>query len=195
MKNNPRYIFIHCTDTPSRKGVSQFDAVNQYHKSGHPLAPFPISSLGYHGGYQKIITNGHSLRYRLDTDQGAHCNKVVDGISMNFQSVAVALGIDGDRELPNDIDTALLVADVKEWQAIYGIPNERVKFHRDYDTLKTCPGNLVTREWLSEKMGWRKTSPIPVVTKPPMTPKQARSLIRSLKLKVEKLLKKLKSKK
>lgn len=189
MKNNPRYILVHCTDTPYKKGVSQFHAVNEYHKSGHPQSPFPISSIGYHGGYHKIITNGFSLRYRVDSDPGAHCNSVVDGVSMNYQSLSLAIGFDGDREYPPALETQLAVQDIKDWQKKYSIPNDRVLFHRDFNTLKTCPGSLITREWLVEKMGWRTTPKSENIT--PAQKRATERMIEALQRKVARLLKKL----
>lgn len=146
MVNNPKYILIHCTDTKRAYVYDQFDSVNNYHRD---FRQFPVSSLGFYGGYHRIITGGKNRQYRLDGDEGAHCNTVVNGVSMNFQSLGISIGFDGDEELLTKEEEILLRDQIWYWQDKYGIPTENVKFHRDYDKHgKTCPGVLITREWL-----------------------------------------------
>lgn len=155
--NNPKYIIVHCTDASYRTNKNQFGMVEAYHKS----EDFPKSSLGYHVGYHRLITGGLNYKCRLDTDVGAHCNNVVNGLSLNFQSLGVCIGFDGDVEMPTATDTALMVAQIKEWQMAYDIPNSRVMFHRDFKKEKTCPGSLITRAWLEKEMGWNNPTSEP----------------------------------
>lgn len=149
---NPKYILVHCTDLSYRVLKNQFNHVNNYHKS----LDFPISQLGYYVGYHSLITDGRLYKSRLDLEEGAHCNNVVDGQSMNFQSLGVCLAIDGDIEMPTVEDTGLLIKQIKEWQGKYNIPNDRVMFHRDFNKAKTCPGQLLSKEWLNSLL-----NPIP----------------------------------
>ncbi len=145
MKNNPKYIIIHCTDCSYKSIPDQFIACNGWHKD----RSFPLSSLGYYIGYQRLITGEKNYQCRLDTDEGAHCNQQLNGLSMNFQSLGICMGFDGDIEFPTPVQHDLLKKQVQEWQDQYGIPNENVYFHRHFATEKTCPGNLITDAWLA----------------------------------------------
>lgn len=157
--NNPRYIVIHCTDVSYRTAYNQFNSVNIYHRD---VRDFPISSHGYYVGYHVLITGDTLYECRKDTDEGAHCNQRVNGISMNFQSLGVCVGFDGDIEMPTPRQYELLQRQVWAWQDKYKIPNENVKFHRVYATDKTCPGSLITDAWLKDLL----KRPAPVVEKP-----------------------------
>lgn len=145
MKNEPKFIVIHCTDVSWRTLRDQFKSVNQYHRVDRE---FPVSSLGYYVGYHRLITGGKNYQARLDSDIGAHTNQVVNGKSMNVQSLGICIAFDGDVELPHPDDYTLLKTQVLTWQAQYDIPNERIYFHRHFATAKTCPGTLCTDAWL-----------------------------------------------
>lgn len=146
MENNPKYIFLHCSDYPRSKMFDQFLACNSWHKD----RDFPLSSLGYYIGYHRLITGEKNYQARLDSDVGAHCNQRVNGVSMNFQSLSVCIGNDGDIELPTPMEYALLQKQIFEWQDQYNIPNNKVVFHRDFALDKTCPGSLLTSTWLKK---------------------------------------------
>lgn len=162
--NNPRYILIHCSDISSKVVFDQFQGVNRTHRDERY---FNTSSLGFNVGYHIFLTGGKAYRARVDTEYGNHCNKVVDGLSMNYQSVALAFGVDGDVELPSSDYIELAKKQVKEWMDLYGIPRERVDFHRDFDPGKSCPGSLISRGWLEENI----LPPLPVVEIPKEEPK------------------------
>lgn len=156
--NKPKYILIHTTDVSVKTLYDQFKSVNTYHRD---VRDFPISSLGYFVGYHRLITGGKNYKCREDSDVGAHCNQVVDGLSMNFQSCGVCVGFDGDIEPVPTWAYPLLQKQVWDWQDKYKIPNERVKFHRDYATGKTCPGSLITKAWLANLLARPITQPKP----------------------------------
>lgn len=146
MTNVPSWIIIHCTDYPRSLMADQFLACDSWHKD----RGFPKSSVGYYIGYHAMIT-GERIRFaRLDSDVGAHCNQIVDGKSMNYQSLSICLGFDGDVEMPTAMEYALLQKQIWEWQRLYDIPDANVKPHRHYAKDKTCPGKLLTDEWLKE---------------------------------------------
>jgi len=157
-KNNPKYILIHCSDIGENVLYDQFNNINTYHRDERS---FPRSSLGNYVGYHALITGGRLYTCKTDQDEGAHCNQVVDGLSMNFQSLGVCVGFDGDIEYMSAKHYEILQEVVWRWQDAYNIPNERVQFHRDYASWKTCPGTLITKEWL--KM---------LLTRPPTNPPQ-----------------------
>lgn len=143
-KNSPKYIIIHTTDISYGAVKNQLDSVNNYHRD---VTKSPKSSLGYYVGYHCLITDGKNYRTKLDTDEGAHCNQTMDGISMNLQSLGVAIGFDGDIEYPAPEDYILLKEQVIKWQDQYNIPDDYVTFHRNFTPWKTCPGSLLGEEW------------------------------------------------
>lgn len=143
--NNPQYIVIHCTDFSESLRYDQLNQTNSYHKS----EGFPKSSLGYYVGYHYLITGGKEYQCRLDTDVGAHCNSSVNSLSMNYQSIGVCWGGDGDVEYPSPEHYRLLKERIRALMRDFGIPKENVRFHRAFNTKKTCPGSLLTEEWLN----------------------------------------------
>ncbi len=146
MTNTPKYIIIHCTDYSYQLLRDQFLACNGWHKD----RGFPISSLGWYVGYHRLITGDKNYIARQDGEEGAHCNQRLNGISINFQSLGVCIGFDGDIELPLPEHYALLQKQVWDWQDIYGITNDKVFFHRHFATDKTCPGSLLSDAWLTK---------------------------------------------
>lgn len=143
--NNPLWIILHCTDVSYKISDNQLDSVNQYHqKEG-----FTLSRLGYYVGYHRFITGGKNYKTRMDTEVGCHTNQKVNGVSLNQQSLAVCIGFDGDIEYPHPDDYALLQKQVWDWQDMYAMPNDRVVFHRHFNTSKSCPGSLLGVEWMT----------------------------------------------
>lgn len=157
MLNSPKYILLHCSDVSYTKIFDQFQSINNYHKE----RGFPISSLNYFIGYHRLITGDKNYQCRLDVDEGSHCNQKVNGVSMNFQSLSVCVGFDGDIEYPTAMQYALLQKQIWAWQDTWKIPNENVTFHRDYYAFKTCPGMLITPEWLATLLKRPMTTSIP----------------------------------
>lgn len=145
MVNNPKYIIVHCTDIP-KANTTQFFQINAYHRD---FREFPKSSLCYHGGYHILVNGGKEYRYMEDWEVGSHCNSVIDGESMNFKSLGLGWGGDGDIEFPDDTDLELIKARLKKWQEKYDIPNERVFIgpHRRWTPTKTCYGSLLADDW------------------------------------------------
>lgn len=136
---------IHCTDILSQT-PHQFESINIYHRD---FRNFPKSSLNLYGGYTRLIHQGKLYTYRTDYDEQAHCNDKVDGVSMNFQSIGIAWGGDGDIEMPSAQDLALIRQEVQFYMGKYNISVERVVPHRKYNkTGKTCPGVLLTDDWI-----------------------------------------------
>ena len=145
MKNTPKKILIHCSDVSYKTIPDQFKSVNAYHRDERG---FPVSSLGIYVGYHRFITGGKNYKCREDSDEGAHCNQLLDGVSLNFQSLGVCIGFDGDVEYPSADEYALLRKQVHDWQDRYNIADSNVEFHRTYTPWKTCPGKLIGNEWL-----------------------------------------------
>lgn len=157
VSNNPKYILVHCSDVSYRISTSQFKSINDYHRD---VRGFPMSVDGNYVGYHRLITGGKNIETRHDNEVGAHCNQVKDGLSMNFQSLGVCIGFDGDVEMPTQADAVMLRDQIWAWQDKYKIPTERVLFHRDFAKDKTCPGKLITRAWLEQLI--RRVPKIPM---------------------------------
>ena len=143
--NKPSSIIIHCSDLPESI-FDQFGGINRYHRDERL---FPISSLGIHVGYHRLVTGDKVYLCRQDNEEGAHCNQTLNGVSMNFQSLGICWGGDGDIELPSKTHYQLLQKTIWGWQDKYNIPNTSVYFHRSFAHDKTCPGSQLTNEWLA----------------------------------------------
>lgn len=145
MVNKPTLILVHCSDIPESASYDQFKMINDYHRDDRG---FPKSSLGFYVGYHALVTGGKNYKCKEDTDEGAHCNQSLNGLSINFQSLGICWGGDGDVELPSDIHYKLLQKQIWAWQDKYNISNKNVKFHREFATWKTCPGTKIDQTWL-----------------------------------------------
>lgn len=172
--NNPKYIILHCSDVSYTKVFDQLKSINQYHRDERG---FPKSSLNLFVGYHYLITGEREYQCRLDTDEGAHCNQHENGLSLNFQSIGICVGFDGDIEYPTATQYALLQKRVWALQDKYGIPNDKVRFHRQYATSKTCPGSLITDKWLATLLKR------PVVTSIPEKPVEMRCVAEEAQIK------------
>lgn len=175
MLNSPKYIVLHTSDVSYKKISDQFVSINRYHRD---VTQFPVSTLGYYTGYHVLVTGEKVYKCRLDSDEGAHCNQGYDGftvyqpenkstwpkgvLSMNFQSLSICFGGDGDIEYPTAMQYALMQKQVWDWQDKYKISNENVFFHRKFSPVKTCPGSLLNQEWLNKFL----ERPVPVVIPP-----------------------------
>ncbi len=146
MENNPKHTLLHCSAVSRKLAPKQFWAVNRYHKS----RLFPTSSLGYNGGYHFFYEpDGTELRYREDWEIGAHCNQVVDGLSMNLQSIGLCWAGDGDTELPTEPQVKAMKRRLKKLVAKYNIPidNVHISPHRRWTPWKSCFGSLLADDW------------------------------------------------
>jgi len=154
MNNTPKYIIVHCSAVSYKKAPVQFFAVNRYHRSRR----FPLSTLKWNMGYHFFYEmSGQELRGREDWEVGAHCNDVVDGLSMNFQSIGVCWAGDGDREMPTPKQTEGLRTRIEKLCTKYGIPKDNVLYiaaHRKWTDRKTCFGTLLPDDW-----AWRLVNP------------------------------------
>jgi hypothetical protein len=169
MQNTPKRILIHCSDVSFTKARDQFKSVNVYHRDERG---FPRSSLGFFVGYHRLATGGLLYKCKEDSEEGAHCNQLyTDGVSMNWRSLGICCGFDGDVELMPSPDYELLQKQVWDWQDLYKIADADVVFHRLYATGKTCPGSLLDAQWLKNLLT-RPVKPQPDVQPVPQ-PKPA----------------------
>lgn len=157
MQNNPKKIIVHCSDVSYRVQPDQFNSINSYHRD---VREFPKSSLGFFVGYHYLYTGGKEYVCKLETDIGAHCNQQVDGKSLNYQSIGLCLGFDGDIEYPPAKEEELLKKRLLDLMKRYNIKRKDVEFHRAYATDKTCPGSLITDKWLDDILAEPIATPI-----------------------------------
>ena len=138
MENKPkRIIWHHSADTTKTPQASKIDA---YHKSKN----FPVSALGYYGGYHVLIErDGSRFRYRGDTETGAHDK------DENIDTLGVCLAGNFDIELPTENQKMSLARLLEEWTIIWSIPKENIEPHRLHDTT-SCPGTKLYNDWAKE---------------------------------------------
>ncbi len=157
MINNPKYIVVHTSDVSSKLVYDQYESINKYHRDERL---FPKSVTGSNVGYTRLYTGGKRYITKQDWEEGAHCNQCVteDGVvhppgtfpeySMNLQSIGLCVGFDGDIEMMPEVELGLLKEDILYYMAKYNIPPERVLPHRHFNTAKTCPGSLITDDFI-----------------------------------------------
>ena len=145
--NEPKYIILHHTGVSRSKQKYQAWPVNNYHKS----LGFPRSTLGFYGGYHYIIEpTGYTIQYKREHEEGAHT------IGHNKDSVGICLVGNFDMEMPTTeqiVSFKKLVGEIKKRRSI-----DSVKMHKEMQNFRTCPGNLITTDWLNNLFVWSNPS-------------------------------------
>ena len=147
MSNKPNRIIFHHTGDLTK--TAQAEKVNAYHKSKE----FPISLLGYFGGYHYFIERDGAIKqFRLDEEIGAH-----DG-EENINSIGVALAGNFDLEQPTGEQERAVAALLDQLLTRWKIPLARIEPHRWGDQTN-CPGKLLNDYWprvayLKHKANW-----------------------------------------
>lgn len=137
----PKYIVLHHSAVSIKGNNDQFEAINRTHKVRFN---FP-SELGLYVGYQYLIrSDGRVKQCRKDTEVGAHCR---EGF-MNFKSIGICLEGNFDVDKPEPFQIFALRDLLRKLSKQYGIPKERVMFHRNYATYKSCPGKNVSQNFI-----------------------------------------------
>lgn len=137
-----KYIALHETAV-SRSVPNQFWAVNRYHKEKFGV----ISKSGLYVGYHTFIdTNGSVTKVREFGEEssaviGHNCD-----VPERCDTISVCLAFNGDTELPNDAQLKSLKNHIAEIKGQY--PEVEVVFHRTLQHNRTCPGALITPEYL-----------------------------------------------
>lgn len=153
MKLEPKFIIIHHSATPDRKGAFDFKAIREYHKSygykGRVITTEeavrlmgegktvkrPWLEIGYHFVVEEIENEVAVMVGRMLDKPGAHCN--VDG--MNAQSIGICLvGNFNQYPVPyRQYSRALSL--IRSLQNVFGIPLDNVKGHGEIAGTD-CPG-------------------------------------------------------
>lgn len=137
-----RLILHHSADASD---LPQFEKINGYHRS----KGFPISSLGFYGGYHWLCGKDGTLKqYRGIDEYGAHTAAMCDDGHCNLVAWGVCLAGDLTWQTPTDAQLASLYT---LWKAL-----NYPKLILHSDVKKTdCPGdfdfrNEMTRRWLMD---------------------------------------------
>lgn len=133
--NTPLSIIVH-HDGVSRSGPS-FDIINDFHRS----RGFPLSSLGFYGGYHYLIERGGSIcQYRKEQEIGAHT------VGMNDKSIGICLAGNMDLEDPSPAQVASLGELLSDVVQRHKIDPFAIRPHRAYAN-KTCYGSRLNGTW------------------------------------------------
>lgn len=125
----PKKIILHCSATEDG-AVADFDAIRRYHKE-----KMGWSDIAYHYVIERVDGEYKVIVGRPRSVAGAHCK------NHNRDSIGICLVGNFDFEAPPDEQwrAALVLA---EWLCLtYDIPPSRVYGHREFTSLKTCPGS------------------------------------------------------
>ena len=134
----PSYIVIHHSAVKNN-GKPQAQGIENNHKTRFNYR----SSLGFYTGYQYVIdTDGKLYKRRADNEPGAHCKEA----EMNFKSIGVCWCMDGDKQYPTNKQQEVMAKLLSEKMAEWKIPEDNIKFHRDYAGYKSCPGTMILKE-------------------------------------------------
>ena len=151
MPNTPQNLIIHHSITPRDLDPNKTEAsIERNHKE----RGFPLSSLGWHVGYQYMIFgNGEVRQYRKDTEEGAHCKEQ----SMNFKSIGICLIGDFDKETPSNKQIQSLKELMQHKLLSFGISSDKIFPHRKFAInsatglpYKSCYGNKLPDDWAKQ---------------------------------------------
>ena len=139
-------IALHHTAVSRFEATSQLNAVDRYHKE----SGYNKSSLGYYVGYNYFcdvdgtITQTREIGEETMAQLGHNC---IGG------SCAISICTAGDfnRELPADEQILFLRGLLTELRLIK-YPNTPVVGHRDLQADRTCPGALLTQEYINVRL-------------------------------------------
>jgi hypothetical protein len=148
MVNVPQNIIVHHSITPRDLDPNTTEASIE---RNHKARGFPISSLGWHIGYHYMIFgNGEVRKYRVDTEEGAHCVEQ----SMNFKSIGICLIGDFDNEMPSQAQINSLRDLMQRKLTTFGINSANIYPHRHFAIdpvtglpYKSCFGDNLPDNW------------------------------------------------
>lgn len=141
MENSPSGIIWHHSAVVGEG--HQADAINTSHKE----RGFPLSSLGFNGGYHILIEkDGTIVRYRNDNEIGAHT------LNHNVNTLGICMAGNFSVEAPTSEQCVALGKQVFDWQKQYMIPTTQIRPHKYFRNTE-CPGNALRQEWLWDIIG------------------------------------------
>lgn len=137
-------IALHHSGVSRQSNPQQFDAINRYHKG----KGYSISRLGYYTGYNFLIDGDGVITQTREIGEATGAQK---GWNCIGGKCAISICFTGnfDQELPSDeqIESAKeLLATLK---GEYNVP---VLGHRDLQDERTCPGVLMTEDYINRRL-------------------------------------------
>jgi len=132
--NYPEYLIVHHSMASENQTVQ---SIENYHLD-----------LGWEGvGYQYLINFlGEIWKGRPEYYHGAHCKEQ----GMNTKSIGICLIGNFDKKLPTEAQIISLKALMKDIQARYNIPNNKIVPHRHFAPYKTCYGSRLADDWAGD---------------------------------------------
>ncbi len=125
----PTHIILHHSATQDGKTLF-WDDIRRYHREVNGWR-----DIGYHFGIELVESGYEILAGRMLDQPGAHT------VNMNQKSIGVCFVGNFDLEPPPAAALELGASLVRALCAVFGIPFENVRGHRDY-AAKSCPGKL-----------------------------------------------------
>ncbi len=157
MTKQMTYIVLHHTAVSRDKQKNQLQPVNTYHRdknwgtTANPWYQPNPSSLGWYVGYNYFCdvngkrTNTREIGTETIAQTGHNCD-----VPKRCDSVSYCMAGNFNNELPNESQLKDFRKFVSEMEELY--PNIRVVFHSDLQKNRTCPGKLITKEYLKSVM-------------------------------------------
>lgn len=148
------WVILHCSATEDGP-ADNWEGVRRYHTTpedqGGP-AGGPWDDVGYHFGIE-LVGDLYVVRKGRPLEMvGSHCKAA----GRNVDSIGVCVVGDFDEIAPLFKLQAITAGFLASLCLLYGLPPERVKGHREFESGKTCPGakwNLeITRELVRMKL-------------------------------------------
>ena len=130
-----KYLVLHHTAVHST--TSQLNGVNNYHKDKWNMK----STLGWYVGYNYFIDISGKATNTRDVGE-----ETMAQVGHNFDSISVCLAGNFNEEVPSEAQNRSLRALIKIIKELH--PEIILKLHRDVQYNRTCPGKLLTLEYL-----------------------------------------------
>jgi len=131
--NKPDSIIIHHSLTIDGKTLS-WGAIRRYHIDINRW-----DDIGYHFGIELAISQYEILLGRMVDVEGAHCSPH----GYNRKSIGICLVGNFNEHMPPPEQIQKAVDLVLFLMRQYGISVDRVFGHREIDTRRTCPGDMM----------------------------------------------------
>lgn len=141
-----RLIWHHSGDADQSRQLAK---INSWHKK----RGFPLSSLGYYVGYHYLIeADGVVVQTRREDEIGAHDQ------GENPNSLGICFAGNFDENMPNEAQVVAAVRLVADIRSRHDILITRIEPHR-FDDDTSCPGSLLSDNWLIDEYLKREGSP------------------------------------
>ena len=137
------HIMIHHSLTKDTGTVS-WGAIQSYHKVVKEW-----DDIGYHWGIENAYGNYLAMLGRPEYENAAACYQ--DG--MNRKAIHVCcIGNFDEEEVPGGMIVVLMKRLILPIMKRHDIHKDKIVFHRDYASYKSCPGNNFTKEMILERI-------------------------------------------